>query len=217
MPRRPETELAKPVLELLIEMGFDCYQEVPLGGRADIVGVLAKRTVCVVEAKSSLTFEVIAQAEEWRRFAHWRFVAVPAARCSDGRRLAKQVCEERGLGIIEVSEVAQITLYPRLNRAALPKRLLDALRPEHKTFAEAGSSTGKFWSPWRESVSRLVSIVQNRPGITLEELVKTAQHHWHTNASARACVARQIEGGVIKELRTEVQDRKLCVFLAEKP
>lgn len=217
MTRRRETELARPVLALLTEMGFDLYQEVPLGGRADIVGVL-KRTVCVVEVKAALTFDVIAQAEEWRRVAHWRYVAVPLVRNSDGRHLAKRVCEERGVGIIEISkhDYAKVELPPALNRHADAKRLLDVLRPEHKTFAPAGSSSGHFWSPWRDSVAKLVAIVARRPGITLKELVETTHHHWHSNASARSCIAKQIEAGIIKELRTEVRDRKLCIYPAEK-
>lgn len=217
MSARPETEIAKPALSLLGEMGFDLYQEVPLGARADIVGVLAGRTVCVCEVKAALTFEVIAQARAWIRYAHWRFVAVPSAYRSEGRRLAFEICELHGIGIIEVGRAlnASVCLYPRLNRAAQPQRLLDALRPEHKTFAQAGSN-GAFWSPWRDTVHRLVRAVYQQPGIQLKDLIATNKHHWSSNASAKGCFARQIQAGLIKELRIERAGRQMLVFPAAK-
>jgi hypothetical protein len=213
--RRSEVDLAKIVLALLGEMGFDCYQEVPLGARADIVGVLAARTVCVVEVKASMNLDVIAQADAWKRYAHWRFVAVPESmKDSDGRRLAREVCEQRGIGVIEIgAEVCKIRKYPALNRSADAQRLIKVLCPEHKTYAAAGSN-GKFWSPWRDSVERLVLEVRRQPGILLKDLIETTQHHWSNNHSARGCFARQIEAGLIKQLRLVRDGKQLKVELA---
>lgn len=216
-PRRAETAIAKPVLRLLGEMGFDLYQEVPLGARADIVGILGGKTVCVVECKASLSFDVLAQAQNWIKFAHWRFVAVPAAKASDGRRLARNLAEDLGIGVIEVTDrndganFATVRSYPRLNRACDPGRMLKALRPEHKTFAEAGSN-GSHWSPWRESIRSLVSEVEREPGQTLAAIIAKVPHHWANNSSAKGCVARQIQAGLIKGLRLQVDGKVLRVY-----
>jgi len=220
---RRETDIAKPALELLREMNFDLYQEVPYGGRADIVGVLAGRTVCVCEVKAALTFDVIAQAKDWRGDAQWVFVAVPGLMNrgpSDGRRLAYDLCESLGIGIIEIEVEsnfarAQIRLFPRLNRFAKPEKLLAELRPEHKTFAAAGSCNGRFWSRWRDSVRRLAEHVKDHPGITLKELIEIVPHHWSTNASAKGCVARQIHAGLIKGIRLETVAKKMRVYPVE--
>ncbi len=218
--KRRETDIAKPALELLREMNFDLYQEVPYGGRADIVGVLAGRTVCVCEVKSALTFDVIAQAKGWRAHAQWVFVAVPGLMnrgSSDGRRLAFELCETLGIGVIEIQiqsgfARAKVTLYPRLNRFAKPGKLLAELQPEHKTFAAAGSCNGRFWSRWRDSIRRLTEHVKANPGITMKDLLDTIPHHWSTNASAKGCIARQIHAGLIKELRLEANGKLLRVY-----
>jgi hypothetical protein len=214
-PRRAETDLARQAMKVLSDLGFDLYQEVPYGGRADIVGVLAGRTVCVCEVKASLSFDVIAQAKRWHGVAHWVFVAIPWIKLvSDGRRLARDICEQLGIGIIEIQEHSnKIVRYPRLERSARPEGLLKVIKPEHKTFAPAGSN-GKFWSPWRDSVSRLVRAVCTQPGMTLKELIEGVPHHWGTNASAKGCIARQIQSGIIKELRLEVKDKQMRVYLA---
>lgn len=209
-----ETSLAKLALRQLEEMGFDCYQEVPLGTRADIVGV-RRGIVCVVEVKTALSFDVVAQADDWLPLAHWRFIAVPRVRSGGrGRELAYSVCEERGIGIFEISEQHDrvwILRYPRLNRNANPQRLLDVLRPEHKTYAEAGSS-GSYWSPWKSSVQALVREVDRQPGLLLRDLVLKIKHHWASNTSAVNCVSRQIADGAIPELRIEKEGRKVRVF-----
>lgn len=221
---RRETDIAKPALELLREMGFDLYQEVPYGGRADIVGVLAGRTVCVCEVKAALTFDVIAQAKRWHRHAHWVFVAVPGLMNrgpSDGRRLAYDLCESLGIGVIEIEirdgyGMVSIRNYPRLNRSAEPKKLLAELRPEHKEYAAAGSCNGRYWSRWKDSVRHLVEHVRQHPGIVLKDLLTVVPHHWSTNASAKGCVARQIQSGIIKELSLKTEGLMQRVYLAER-
>ncbi len=219
----PETEIAKPAMALLQEMGFELYQEVPLydgGQRADIVGVLAGKTVAIVEVKAGLSFDVIAQAKRWD--AHWRWVAVPSQKggASDGRRLAMEICGSFGIGVIEVIHagsscpVVEIKRYPALRRTADVSRLLAQLRPEHKTFAAAGTS-GRYWSRWRDSVARLVAMVRERPGIPMSMLLAEVPTHWASTASAKSCVSQQIADGSIKELRLEQADGRMRVYPTE--
>ena len=198
-----ETDIAKPAVVLLESMGFDVYQEVPYGSRADIVAI-KNRIVCVVEVKKSLSFEVIAQARHWVRhcLAHWVFVAVPKAKASDGRTLAYSLCEQLGIGVIEVgAHKTWIRSYPKLSKR-VSTRLKDAVRPEHKTFAMAGSK-GSFWSPWRESVERLRKDVEREPGRLIIDVLKCITHHWANDRSAMSCVSTQIANGIIKGIRIE--------------
>lgn len=200
----PETAVAQNAHRLLVDMGFDVYQEVPLGNRADLVGVRGK-LVCVVECKTSLTIDVIAQAEHWRPYAHYRYVAVPRSRSN--RALAREILLERGIGLIE----EEVTTFAPLNRHARPEKLLAVLRPEHKTYAAAGSQ-GSYWSPWRDSVARIKRMVQQRPGIELKELVQLVPHHWASAASAKSSIARQIACGVISGLRLETVAKSTRVY-----
>ena len=214
-----ETDLARLALRQLEEMGFDCYQEVAHGAhRADIVGV-RRGIVCIVECKTALSFDVVAQADDWLPVAHWRFIAVPMARYAGrGRELAYAICEQRGIGVLEISEQHDrvwILRYPALNRAAKPQRLLDALRPEHKTYAAAGSS-GSYWSPWKSSVQSLVLEVNRKPGRPLRDVIAHIKHHWVSNKSAVSCVSRQIADGAIEGLRLEKKGRAVLVFPTAK-
>lgn len=211
-----ETDLAPPVIRWLAEdLRFDVYQEVPYGARADILALRPSIT-CVVELKLSLSLEVIAQAKNWRHRAHWIFVAVPAAKQSDGRFLAREVCEHLGIGLLEVHtyrmprkgdtdpdrQEAKVLQLPRFNRNVIDQALRAAAQPEHKTFAPAGSS-GAHWTPWRASITRLKQHVAAHEGCLIAEAIAVIGHHWANDRSARQCITRQITEGIIKGLRIE--------------
>jgi len=214
-PKR-ETDLAPPVIRWLAEdLRFDVYQEVPHGGRADIVGLRPNLT-CVVELKQSLSLDVLAQAKRWLLWAHWIFVAVPSAKPSEGRYLAREVCEQLGIGLLEVHSYrparlgdpdpdrteAKVLQLPRYNRKLLADPLRAAVQPEHKTFAPAGSK-GAHWTPWRASVARLKAHVAAHEGCLIAEAVHAIGHHWANDRSAKQCITLQIHEGIIGGLRIE--------------
>ena len=94
-----ETDLGPPVLRWLAEHGWTTYQEVDAwAGRADIVATCG-RLLAVVEMKTSLSFELLYQAQRWRGVAHLVWVAVPMAKASDGRRMAEHCFAQEGIGI----------------------------------------------------------------------------------------------------------------------
>jgi Holliday junction resolvase len=67
------------VIDWFTERGWDVYQEVQIQSGypvADIVAVMGLR-VWVVECKTTLTLDLMAQAFHWQRYAHWVSVAVP--------------------------------------------------------------------------------------------------------------------------------------------
>ena len=81
----PEAALGPPVIAWLESQGWDVYQEVESGRqsyRADIVAIKDK-LVLVVELKTSLTFDLLYQAQRWRDKAHHVYAAVPACRPSE--------------------------------------------------------------------------------------------------------------------------------------
>lgn len=213
-----EADLARAVVRQLEAWGFDVYQEVTLGGpRADIVGVRGA-LVCVVEAKMSLSFDVMAQAEDWKREAHEVWIAVPRLKIRSfnrGRFLAMKLCAQLGIGVFEViGERAEVVHHAAINRFAKPQKLREALRPEHKTFAAAGTS-GPHWTRWKGSVQLIIEQVERQPGLPLRELLRLVRHHWASDRSAASCLTRQITGGIIKDLRLVQEGKVMRVYKQE--
>ena len=221
-----ETALGKPIVAWLESEGWDVYQEVqPHGGRvADIVATRSGILI-VVELKTSLTFELLDQIIRWRSDAHQVYAAVPRAR-SDGRRMAYRVFGDHGVGVIEVDKGAvnsidngmglrscvRIVTPPTLNRKAHVATIRDSLRPEHKTFALAGSARGGHFTEFKATCDRLRGYVTARPGATLKDAINEVNHHYTTDASARTHLAKLIMSGVVKGIRCEKAGKTLNLY-----
>lgn len=221
-----ETDLGKTIVSWLQSEGWDVYQEVQAhGGRvADVVAVRSGILI-VVEIKTSLTFELLDQVSGWKAYAHHVYAAVPRAK-GDGRRMAYRVFGDHGIGVIEVDRGAftsiengisfrslvRIVAAPTLNRKAYVARIRDSLRPEHKTFALAGSARGGHFTEFKATCERLCGYVVAHPGTTFKEAITEVKHHYATDASARAHLAKLILSGVVKGVRCEKIGKELNLY-----
>ncbi len=220
-----EADIAAAVVQYLTDLQWEVYQEVQLhtgGNCADIVATQGP-IVWVIEAKKSLTFEVIAQAASWYRYAHRTSVAVPTTRrFSKGRSLAVETLEWQGVGYLPVrcrlqsAEVVEhgVVRAPT-SRHADAATLRSRLEPEHKTYAVAGNSHGRRWSPFQRTCKLILEHVEANPGTTLKAAVSAVDHHYATPASARGSLAQWIRAGSVPGVRLEQQGRMLCVYPAE--
>ena len=206
--RISETDLAKIVIELLSEWGWDVYQEVQgHGGICDIVGKRGN-ILWAIECKKSFGLAVIEQAHNWIKYAHYSSVAVPQTR--DGY-FAEQICREYGIGVFRIKgETPRETIRPKMHRAIIPLHLYE----EQKTFCEAGSANGGHWTDFKRTVRNLVREVELHPGMEFNKAIKVIDHHYSSFGSAKSCL-RGFIGTVIPELRVEIVNRKLCVFLSD--
>ncbi len=220
-----EAELGPPVLAWFAQRGYDLYQEVVLGSgggaaSADIVGVKGA-LLAVVELKRAFTFDVIAQAVERRWYAHHVYVAVPAAKPSDGRRLAERVCAYHGIGVLYVPgehdawRGVDLKVAPAVNRRAEAARLRAMLHERQKTFAAAGTQ-GSRWTGFKATVEKVQRGVAASPGITLKALVDSFDHHYANDKSARQHLAGWIDAGKIDGVRMEREGRTLKLYPAAK-
>ena len=216
-----EVELARQVVAFLEREGFEVYQEVQLefGGRtADIVALDSNRRVMIVEVKRTLGLSVMEQADGWtrRNLAHWVCVAAPHSNARS-RLFADQICMDYGWGLIEVGQDAsRMTSPPRFRRRAEASRVLDALTPEHQTYAEAGNADGRRWTPFQATCAAMRDFVRRRPGSTMREVVGGIRHHYATDASAKGCIMKWLRDGVIKDLRLDDSRRPFRLFLADE-
>jgi hypothetical protein len=219
-----EADLAKKVVVWLEENGWDVYQEVQPRGTeraADIVATCGQ-LVWIVECKMSLGLSVLAQSHLWHGWAHYVSVAVPTVRGRGGRHYsryyAKRCLRRDGVGLIEVGGFdASEKVKPSLNRrASHAKEMRDGLEPEHKHYAAAGSADGRRWTPFRRTCQRLVDAVKAQPGIQLKDLIDSVDHHYASDASGRACIARLTREGVIDGLRCERVGKRVRFYLDEQ-
>jgi hypothetical protein len=202
---KAETELAGKVMAWLEARGWSVYQEVApfsYDARADIVAVRGP-LLYVVECKLSLGLAVIGQALHWPRYANLVSVATPPSRSAAADTILRSI----GLGWFVVGyEDVREEVSPTLRRR-VDERLRKSLRPEHQTYAKAGSNGGYF-TAWRGTCAALAAYIaeHGRWGFGIEPMraVKSITHHYATDKSARDCLVRDVRAG--KVLGVELRD-----------
>lgn len=206
-----EQELAQAVVAWLGQGGWDVYQEVEVGRggrRCDVVAVKG-RTLWAIECKASLGLAVLGQAHAWLGHAHRVSVATRAVKSEFGARVAR----EFGIGWLVVSgggggrrararaqgrgRLAVRTRVAPARGARISRRLADALCAEQKSFAPAGNARAQFWSPWKGTAAAVRAWVAEHPGGPFAEMVREVEHHYRTQATARSCLRRHIEDGLV--------------------
>lgn len=205
MAKIKEVDLAEAVIAWLEEQHWDVYQEVQIyaySGIADIVAV-KDFIVWVIECKTSLTWNVIEQANGWR--SHFRSIAVPKSMSrTAGRFTAYRVCHQFfKLGVIEVTpsfykdakwtvdEVKPAPLMREFHKLA--KRFTDILVEEHKTHAKAGSVRSSHFTPYRSTMNAVKKFITENPGCTLKEIMaEDGKWHYASYKSARGSIRKAL-------------------------
>ena len=184
-----EQDLAKPVVAWLEDQHWDVYQEVQVhrGGRiADIVAVRNK-LVWIIECKKTFSLAVMEQASYWH--VHYRSVAIPQKK--QGRNLlAERVAKDYfGLGVLTVSDFRiEETIAAPIKREfhRFAKTVQAALKPEHKTYALAGSKHAGYFTPYKQTMGLIRKYIEQHPGCTLKEIVVyIGRGHYANSQSAR--------------------------------
>lgn len=201
-----ESTLAETVVRYFEERGFTIYQEVVARfGRADIVAVNGP-VVAIIEVKTSMGLALLAQTANWLGYANLVYAAAPYPR---ERQYVERIAREQGFGLIAVGRGFEPKEFvaPRFYRVKAPIR--KALHEEQRTFAKAGNSGSRFWSPWQGTCRQVQSTVKTR--MTMAELVARIKHHYGTTGTARTCLAKWIECGKIPGVRLVREGRSVFV------
>jgi hypothetical protein len=193
--KSPEAALAAHIVSWLESEGWDVYQEV------SGVDIVARRhgVVWTVECKTILSFNVLDQAVSRIADCHCAWVATPPRK--NCRALAAKICSALGIGWMTVTKDGRVNVLgrPFFNRRSTGV-LGKAVRPEHKTFARAGSSTGRSWTPFKETCRNLVAEVVRAPGVELRVVLKRMKHHYKSDSSALRSLTKMIEQGFVPGL-----------------
>jgi hypothetical protein len=200
-----EIELARPVKPWLENIGYEVFSEVdvPAIGRADFVATMGPK-VFVIEAKRQLSWELLCQAQRWQGFAHLVAVAVPWGGGRE-RDLAKNVLGYLGIGLLSVSfRGVTIDVEPSPNHNPLSEEITSKLRPEHKTYAEAGTSRGGHFTQFKETALKLEAFVAEHPGVALKEAARMVPNHYTSRfgfmKAIRDWAGKSIKGIEIREV-----------------
>lgn len=190
-----ETEIGAVAKGWLEGRGLEVFQEVetPCGSRIDLVGRADHRLVAV-ECKLGFGLDVIAQAKRWVTEAHESWVAVRLYRQSPAHRMAEELCESLGIGVLQV--VAPRLAVPWLVRvdaaSRIPKSSGITLHAEQRDAAPAGTNRGGHSTAFKRTCAALVETVKGCPGITLKDAARYASHHYRTRASAVASLSEAL-------------------------
>jgi hypothetical protein len=209
-----ESELAGAVVRHIREDGWEVWQEVQLSSYSAIADIVAYRAPVywIIECKLRFGLEVVDQACNWRRFAHYISVSVPYVSDRSGSGTLNFVCKHFGIGVIEVgkrgdwstgySVYDHRSLTPTLMRKPPSiEQLKNGLRDEHKTWAEAGNSSGRRYTPFADTCYGLARVVAAIPGISFAEALGKIKHHYSTDQSARSSLLKWIEAGRVKDVK----------------
>jgi len=209
-----ETDLAKPVVLYLKEQGWDVYQEVLIYGKvADIVATFGKLT-WIIEVKTSMSLKLLEQIYCWRGRANFLSIAIPAR--SYFGDFTKDLLIKNKIGVLSVRyEEVYENIHPQLNRKVI--NIQKFLKPEQKTWAEAGSQHGYF-TPFQNTKRNIEYRIKNYPnGILFKDFLKLTEHHYSKEATARSCLRQWIESGIIKGAKIVEQDNRLFIYPIDKP
>lgn len=202
--RLSETDVAQQVVAFLEEQGWEVYKEVQCPNRkviCDIYAVKRARDGAVreswaVEVKTHFGLDVMEQANTWMRYAHRASIAVPRPK-RRARAFGYKICATLGLGVIEVGPMSvreQITA--RGGRSPKLPTLVEA----QKSY-QAGNSDRSYWTPFKDTVEALVNLVEQNPGIVLEDAVAMMTHHYKHDRSAVSSIKKHIKTKTISEIR----------------
>ena len=207
MPKRTEAEIARVVMDSMLEQGWDCYPEVelPYGGRADIVGVRPfpfcpnRQCVHIVECKTSWTLSLLSQGVDRCAFAHYVTLAAPTSYTKLGypstpSAFYMRLCREHGLGLVKFEKSADLAIddlksqAPRLVRhkehkfLGGPARLIDSLHEDMKRYAPGTQPSAGYSTTFRRTMDRCEKYVRDNPGCTVKEIVQVVEHHYARDA-----------------------------------
>jgi hypothetical protein len=208
-----ENELAKKVIEYFESNGYEIYKEVVNTGkgknRADIIAVKDDEYT-VIETKVSFGLTVIEQGFKWKPFSHHVYCCMPRAKRRHGRKFGYDMCRDYGIGVIEVDKYGNVHIVHESSKTNDPE--LPQLYEEQKE-QDAGTTGNQYVTPFKITCKKLVEHIQENGEMPLLTAIKSIEHHYKTDASAKNALNKMIKIGVIPELDVYKEGRTTIVRL----
>ena len=191
-----EVELGHRVSSWLADQEYELFPEVQVNSYGKIADIVARkgRLLVVVELKTRLSFRVVEQASHWIGRAHMVYIAV----ATEGQgRLMRKILDMLGIGLLVsgslgTEEMVRPSFYRRTSTDL--KRALERANP---TYAEAGNSNGKRWTPFKATCEAVLLYVQENPGARIKEIVDNVKTHYSSPKTAHSCIIGWAKEGKI--------------------
>ncbi|OIQ59801.1 hypothetical protein MOTE_10570 [Moorella thermoacetica] len=195
-----ESDLFRPVKSWLQEKGYEVYSEVCpelyTSKRADVVA-LKDDTAAIVELKTSLTLELVAQGAAWQEKANCVYLAVPMR-----GRINHQVdrfLEKVGLGLLEVSLEWDTWVRETVRPEFRPVAGLDwrqIVTEAHKTGPPGGHAGGGYVTEYKLMISRVRQFVERHPdGVSIDAILQNCPTYYRHPKRSLTTALQKIEKG----------------------
>ena len=196
-----EKELAQKFVQYLSDP-FELYFEV---GGMDIVGICGS-IVIAVEVKKFLNFKVIQQAHDNIRRSHYSYVAVPRS-SEKSNPFALKICKEFGIGVLSFDDIndngVSEIVKPKFNRKAFVRYANKLTEDSFYRRTTPGAKSGETITAFSCTVEGLEQYVRRHHGCTIKKALENIDHHYSSFSSAKSCIVKYIDTGVIKTIRRE--------------
>lgn len=214
-----EVEMAAHVVSWLRSTGWDVYQEVTFKDDvADIVAVCGP-ILWVIECKTTMSLDLMAQAHSWVGLAHRVSIAVPSLRRKWKRaKFVGDALSYFGVGHLEVTRQGSVreVLAPALwRRVQTYPSLKSVLLEKQKTHALAGNADGKRWTPFQETCQNLRELVARCPGLSVDDAVRQISHHYSSRSSAKRSLIQWISAGKVGGVRLKKDGKFIRLYKSE--
>jgi len=216
-----EVDVARPVVEWLRAKKLEVYQEVVLGATASVADIVAEDpdSIWIIEAKTSLSWDLLAQANRRKNWGEKVSVAVPKRKWKYGtRQYVEHFLRREGFGLIYVDKRGVVTERlkpePSGKRALWSAKLRKSLHEAQKDFIEAGTAGGGHWTPFKQTCKEVLEAVTACPGLSAKDLVDSIQHHYKSDKSAQANLLKWTREGVVPGVEVRGTGRKSFFYPA---
>ena len=221
---KTEADVAKPVVEWLLEQHWEIYQEVqfsPYGRVADIVAVRHK-LMWIIEVKKTFSVSVLEQAYKWP--VPLRSVAIPFAQ--NPRRMMERLAKEYFyVGVLQVGNKHQKDAVVEVQPAPLQRGsyknsveyMLPKLNENHKTFAEAGSNKRNHYTPYKGTMQEVRYFIKANPGCTIKDIYeKLGKCHYASKASMKSSIQTSLQKYENDWCKVDTSEKPFKFFMIER-
>src|SRR4030066_46238 len=170
-----------------------------------------------MHGKGSLTLN---EAEQLAINVCKLIIAIPLNSYPGGDCFVKDILVKNKIGMLAVDKYQENVfeyIHPQLNRGVI--NIHKFIKPEHKTWAEAGSQHG-YYTPFQRTKQNIEYEIKKHPnGILFKDFIKLTEHHYSSETTARSCLQKWIEGGIIKGAKITYQNNRLFIYpiVIDKP
>lgn len=220
-----ESDLADAFIPWIETSGWDVFQEVSFKETGRVADIILRRypTVWAIELKTSLSLDLLVQAEEWIRYTNYVSIVVPDRKSlhrTRSYRFVMKVLKDYGIGLFTIGKgfddsfLVTEVISPTFRRFN-PSKYWSFLHDGYKVSGKAGNNNGDRWTAFRQTCWNLWNFLEINPGSTMDQIVTGTTHHYRTSSTARQCIMKWINSGIIEGVQIDSSTKPFKFYLKD--